>query len=91
MILGYIALKVLEKNSYVTYNHKTLLVDMLVVDKNHHNKGIGQTLMNFAKDKAKELHCTALELTVSPENIAAIKFYEKQNMKQKTIKYSMYI
>ncbi len=49
----------------------------IIVTKNQRNKGFGTSLMNSAKDWAKEQDCIFINLDVLVNNPGAIKLYEK--------------
>ena len=91
IITGYIIVKIIEKNNNGFFSRKILLIDNLATKQGHQGKGIGTQLMNYAIELARKEKCTDIELTVSPENTNAIKFYEKFGMKVRNIKYTMNI
>lgn len=49
----------------------------IIVTKNHRGKGFGTSLMNAAKNWAKELNCNFINLDVLVNNPGAIRLYEK--------------
>ena len=49
----------------------------IIVTEAHRNKGFGTSLMNSAKDWAKEQNCSFINLDVLVNNPGAIKVYEK--------------
>jgi ribosomal protein S18 acetylase RimI-like enzyme len=49
----------------------------IAVSNKYQNLGIGKILMNDAEAKATESGFEQMELTVSPENLNAVRFYEK--------------
>lgn len=90
-IVGYIIFNIKEKknqNPKFRYR-KQLNIDAMCVDENYRGKGIGTTLLNFAKQVGLDNECTDMYLTVNEENIGAIKTYEKFGLKVKNIAYSM--
>lgn len=87
VIIAYIIIEIQEKKSPICFERKILHIEILVVKKDFIGKGIGSQLIDYVTNLAKEKNCTDIELTVSPENASAIKFYEKLGMKVKNIKY----
>ena len=88
-IIAYIVLLMKEKNVESMHKNKTLLLEQLTVKQLMRGKGIGTEIMNEVMRYAKENSCASIELTVSPENKEAIKFYEQFGMRVKNIKYSI--
>ena len=90
-IVGYIVFGIVEKknlNPKFRYR-KQLNIDAMCVDSEYRGKGIGKTLLNFAKQVAIDNGCTDMYLTVNKENTNAIRTYENFGMKVKNIAYSM--
>ncbi|HWR82346.1 MAG TPA: GNAT family N-acetyltransferase [Candidatus Deferrimicrobium sp.] len=52
-------------------------IDQIVVDEKHRRKGIGQALIDYIVDKAKEKEFWKISLIVSASDTAATAFYEK--------------
>ncbi len=90
-IVGYVTISMQEKNHHGLKFRKYLKIDAICVDEKWREKGIGNALLNFAKDFGKKNGCTDLSLTVNRENEKAIKVYENFGMKVKSIAYSMEI
>ena len=88
-IVGYFTVNVIEKLNPSMRYRKYLAIEAICVDENYRNKGIGTSMLEFAKDMAKENKCTDLYLTVNEENTNAIKLYEKFGFKVKSLAYSM--
>jgi len=59
---------------------KRLRVTELWVADSHHRRGIGGALMDFAKQRARELGCRALMLETQSGNENAIAFYLAQGL-----------
>ena len=57
-------------------------LERIYVLKEFYGKGVGATLMDFARENAKKLGKEYLWLGVHEENFRALKFYEKYNMLQ---------
>jgi len=90
-IVGYIVLSIKEKinpNPKFRYR-KQLNVEAMCVDENYRGKGIGTSLLNYAKQIGIDNGCTDMYLKVNEENINAIKTYEKFGMRVKNIAYMM--
>lgn len=88
-IVGYIIINITEKknpNPKFRYR-KQLNIDAMCVDEKYRGKGIGTSLLNYAKQIAIENNCTDMYLTVNQENVSAIKTYENFGMKVKNIAY----
>ena len=90
-IVGYIVFCIVEKSSQnpkFRYR-KQLNIDAMCVDSDYRGKGIGSTLLSFAKQFGIDNGCTDMYLTVNEENTNAIKTYENFGMRVKNIAYSM--
>ncbi|MBY5033734.1 GNAT family N-acetyltransferase [Streptococcus gallolyticus] len=84
-ILGHLFCQIKEADSNVLELIKTLFIDDLCVDESARGQAIGQKLMDFAKEYAKELSCHNLTLDVWNDNAGAARFYERLGMSaQKT-------
>ena len=90
-IVGYIILKIQEKNSSGIRYRKQLSIEVICVDEKNRGNGIGTELLKYAQKFGRENNCTDLYLTVNEENKNAIIIYEKFGMKVKNIAYSMEI
>ena len=75
-----------KDNNYV-HGKKVLFVEWLAVKPKYRKKGVASLLMDKMQEIAKENKCSSIELNVWSFNKGAIKFYEKMNMKVKTIIY----
>lgn len=53
----------------------------MIIKRSYRGKGIGTTLINEVKKWSKNRNLEYVELNVLPENINAIKLYEKQEFK----------
>jgi ribosomal protein S18 acetylase RimI-like enzyme len=90
-ILGYITINITEKDNPIMRYRKQLQIEAICVDEKSRGKGIGTSLLKYAKEFGKENNCTDLYLTVNKENENAIKIYEEFGFKVKSISYSMEI
>ena len=60
---------------------KVLYIDDICVDGNYRGQGIGERLMDYAKEVAKENACSKLTLNVWNDNHSAVRFYERLGMR----------
>ena len=60
-------------------------LDDLCVDEKYHHQGIGEALFNFVKQEAKKEGCYEITFNSWPNNEPAIKFYEKMDMKTRSV------
>ena len=88
-IIGYLIFMIKEQNNPIMKFKKYLIIDTICVDKNYRKKGIGTRILEYANNIAKKYNCTDLQLNVNPENIDAIKLYEKFGFNVKGISYSI--
>jgi len=72
---------------YKTFFHPkgTLLINELVVDKQHRGKKIGEALLRQAFEVARKHKVNEIEVGTTFENKAAIKFYKKNGLKDESI------
>jgi ribosomal protein S18 acetylase RimI-like enzyme len=54
----------------------------IAVDPRRQGLGLGQILMDDAEDHAVELGFERMDLTVNPENVGGVRFYERLNWKK---------
>ena len=86
-IYGYLFANVLTNaNLPIMRKRKILYIDTLVVDENARRKGIGNCLMHYAEQFAKDNKINSIELNVLNFNKNAIKFYENFGMTCKSIR-----
>lgn len=52
-------------------------IEDVIVDKNARGQNVGEKLVSFAIDFAKKLNVTSINLTSSPDRVAANKLYQK--------------
>ena len=57
--------------------NNTLLIHDLYVEESFKNRGIGQYLMNYVKQRAHEINVRAIVLETQTSNVPAIQFYLK--------------
>lgn len=64
---------------------RTLYVDDLCVDEAARGKGLGRTLLNYAREQARAMGCYNLTLNVWAGNEAALGFYRSLGLKTQKI------
>lgn len=75
-----------EASHRIVPRNFTYIMDLVVGDQ-YRGKQYGETLMNAAKDWAKESNCDYLELNVLSNNTKAIAFYEKHGYIASSVHY----
>ena len=80
--VGVIICKVREINDHHTNfkNTKVLWINEICVKQEYRRNGIGRSLIEKAKEIAKENNCLRLELNCWELNEEAMKFYENQGL-----------
>lgn len=76
-VIGYARLGIRETEYPGLVKRKILLVEELCVSEDMRGQGVGTNMMEDVQVLAKELGCTDLELSVYPENEAALALYRK--------------
>lgn len=89
IIVGYVLLTTKESQNGVGGHRKELYIDVLGVDENYRNQGIGRAIMEYVKEYAIVNNYTSLRLTVNEENENARHLYEDIGFKVKNIAYMM--
>lgn len=59
-----------------------LFLSKLYIKKDHRGKGLGKKAIEFVLQRAKELGCDKVVLTVNKENVNSISVYEKLGFKK---------
>lgn len=90
-IVGYIIIYTREGKMNGFRYRKELDIDVIGVDEQYQNQGIGFQLLAFVKKYAIENNYTDLRLAVNEENEKAKHLYEKVGFKVKNITYSMQV
>lgn len=75
--VGYAAVKIREYDWPGVVRRKVMLVDEVCVEETCRNHGIGQQMMMELRVLASAFGCTDLQLSVYPQNDAAVGFYQK--------------
>ena len=76
-VVGYTAFWIWETNGPCSVPRKVLSINDFCVDAPHRGHGIGTRMMTELRILARAFGCTDLQLTVYPQNDAAINFYQK--------------
>ena len=76
-VIGYTAFWIWQTNGSCFVPRKVMSINDFCVDERFHSEGIGTQMMNELSAIAVSRGCTDLELTVYPQNEAAIAFYRK--------------
>ena len=84
-IVGYTAFWTWETNGTCSVPRKVLSINDFCVDETARNHGIGTKMMQELRILAKAFGCTDLQLTVYPQNDAAVAFYQKCGFTIKSI------
>lgn len=84
---GYEYYFIVDNNIYTGYlgikkYPKHLFLSKLYIKKDHRGKGLGKKAIEFALQRAKELGCDKVVLTVNKENVNSISVYEKLGFKK---------
>jgi len=77
MAVGYVLLKIRDIDWSGMARRKVMLVDEFCVEETVRNQGIGTQMMAEVRVLAKAFGCTDLQLSVYPQNDAAVAFYQK--------------
>ena len=80
-VVGLMGVRILY--DYVHGRH--LYIDDLVVDETCRSQGVGKKLLDYAEDLAKKFDCTGLRLCTGVENKDGMRFYERENWKQRAV------
>lgn len=76
-VAGYARLQIRTAEAPGLVRRRVLLVDELCVSEEKRGQGIGTEMMEEIHALARELDCTDLQLSVQPENEAALALYRK--------------
>ncbi|MGT2910511.1 N-acetyltransferase family protein [Streptococcus cameli] len=88
-VLGHLFCQIQQLKAAVLEPIKTLFIDDLCVSNTARGQQIGQQLMDFAVDYAKEIKCHNLTLDVWDDNQATKRFYERQNLVPQKTRFEM--
>ena len=84
-VVGYTAFWIWETNGPCSVPRKVLSINDFCVDAPLRGHGIGTQMMAELRILAKAFGCSDLQLTVYPQNDAAINFYQKCGFQIKSI------
>ena len=85
VVLGYCAFYIWETNGVCSVPRKVLSINDFCVDEPARRHGIGTQMMAELRILAKAFGCSDLQLTVYPQNDAAVAFYQKCGFTIKSI------
>lgn len=87
-VAGFCSMSFKEiKDNPVIESHKMAHIEAISVREKYRKAGIGSLIFEKAKERAKALGATRLELMVWPFNEDAIGFYEHKGMKLRSYTY----
>lgn len=76
-VVGFAWVRMRVSESVGRVTRKILLLDQICVDEALRSHGIGTRMMEEIRILAKAFGCTDLQLSVYPQNDAAVSFYQK--------------
>ena len=85
VVVGYTAFYIWSTNGACCVPRKVMSINDFCVDEHCRNQGIGTQMMMELRALAKAFGCTDLQLTVYPQNDAAVAFYQKCGFMIKSI------
>lgn len=85
VVVGYTAFWIWETNGTCSVPRKVMSINDFCVDEHVRGHGIGTQMMQELRILAQAFGCTDLQLTVYPQNDAAIAFYQKCGFTIKSI------
>lgn len=77
IVVGYALLEIRNAEVPGLVKRRILIIDELCVSEDLRGQGVGRSMMEEIHTLAKELGCTDLQLSVQPENEAALALYRK--------------
>lgn len=89
LVNGFLIGSAIERESNLTLPRKQFAVENLAVLKSEHNKKIGKSLINKAKEFADKEKCDSLILNVWCFNKNALGFYKHLGFEEKSIKMEL--
>ncbi len=89
IVNGFLIGSVIERESNLTLSRKQFVIENLAVLKSKHNKSIGKSLINKAKEFAEVQKCDSLILSVWCFNSNALGFYKHLGFEEKSIKMEL--
>lgn len=89
-VVGYISINLLDKSEYTHGGNRAVIDDLFVLRK-YRKKGIGRALFKKARGHLKDKKVENISISVSSNNIPAIKAYEKFGFKETVKKMNLSI
>ena len=84
-VVGYTAFWIWDTNGECSVPRKVMSINDFAVDTPCRNQGIGTRMMEELRVLARAFGCSDLQLTVYPQNDAAVAFYQKCGFTIKSI------
>lgn len=84
-LVGYVIFYIWETNGANSVPRKVMSIDDICVDEVFRGQGIGTQMMLEVRALAKAFGCTDIQLSVYPQNEAAVAFYQKCGFMIKSI------
>lgn len=75
--VGFVLFVLWETGGSGNIKRKVLSIDSIAVEESCRNQGIGKQMMEDLRALAKVRGCTDIQLSVYPQNDAAVAFYQK--------------
>ena len=88
-IIGCCFVSMMERSGMVRM--KSAYIDLIVVDEQHRNNGVGQAIFNEVKKRAKKAGAKRIDLMVWSHNDVAIRAYESYGMTPQRTVYEISI
>ncbi len=77
IVVGYLRFYIWQTNGNGSVKRKVVDLDDICVDERFRNCGVGTQMMQEFRVLAKAFGCTDMQLSVYPQNDAAVAFYQK--------------
>ena len=90
-VVGYVRCYTWNTNGSGSVSGKVLDIDDITIDEKYRHQGIGRRIMADVREIARERNCKDIQLSVYPQNEAAIRFYEACGFRVRNIRYQMYL
>lgn len=84
-VVGYVSISIREMDGPGVVKKKVMRLDSICVDEVLRGHGIGKEMMGDIRALAKAFGCREIQLSVHPENDAAVAFYQKCGFRIRTI------
>lgn len=90
-VMAYMAFKDKEIDNPLMKKTKILFIDSIAVDEKYRNRGIATELIKWIKEYAKQNEYEKVELQVNGKNEEALKLYNKEMFKIKSINMELFV